>query len=316
MSIRIFSHCDTDGICSATIALAKFPDAEIWFTRPIGFYSDIKEVENQSEIIVCDIALTEAHYQKIFQEMKRLKVTYFDHHPLPGKISAQDVPANMIHNLTASTSELMYKYYQHDLPFEYMQVALYGAIGNYCDLTPFVLEAFERWDKRGIYFQAGIIAQALEEVGLDYDFRRRLVKQLKELVPPSLMPEIVEKAIKSTQKEKDIYNFVKENVKQYKKLAVVIDVPYLTSKAAIYAITVTNAEIGLATTKTKRGDRYDISVRRKFKCNVDLNKMLREISVKFDGSGGGHVSASGARIPSQNLNLFLQELEEYVKGIC
>ena len=315
MGIKIFSHTDTDGICSAAIALAKFSDAEIWFSRPIGFYADIKEVEDNTEVIICDIALTEAHYSKIFQEMKRLKATYFDHHPLPLGISEKDVPAKMIYDLTVSTSELIYKHYQNELPFEYIQVALYGAIGDYCDLTPFVLESFERWDKRGIYLQAGLIAQALQEVGLDYNFRRKLTNQLKSLVLPSLIPEIVEKAVKSTERESDIYNFVKDHVKLYKNFAAVVDVPHLTSKAAIYAITITDLNIGLAATKTKKGDSYDISVRRKHKCKVDLNKLLREISVKFDGSGGGHVNAVGARIPVKKFIPFLKDMDKYLSEI-
>ena len=42
---------------------------------------------------------------------------------------------------------------------------------------------------------------------------------------------------------------------------------------------------------------------------IDLNRILRRITVKIGGSGGGHPNAAGARIPKENFKDFLRELD-------
>ncbi|MEM2029165.1 MAG: DHH family phosphoesterase, partial [Candidatus Bathyarchaeia archaeon] len=47
---------------------------------------------------------------------------------------------------------------------------------------------------------------------------------------------------------------------------------------------------------------------------IDLNSILRRISLKFGGSGGGHPQAAGARIPKENFPKFIEELDIAVKS--
>jgi RecJ-like exonuclease len=42
--------------------------------------------------------------------------------------------------------------------------------------------------------------------------------------------------------------------------------------------------------------------------NIDLNKILRHIAPKLGGSGGGHPSAAGARVPEEKFDEFIREL--------
>ncbi|MBC7130724.1 DHH family phosphoesterase [Candidatus Bathyarchaeota archaeon] len=62
-----------------------------------------------------------------------------------------------------------------------------------------------------------------------------------------------------------------------------------------------------------RGKMIDMSIRT---CNekIDLNKILRRITPKLGGSGGGHPQAAGARIPEEKFNEFVKELNLVLKG--
>jgi RecJ-like exonuclease len=55
---------------------------------------------------------------------------------------------------------------------------------------------------------------------------------------------------------------------------------------------------------------YDMSLRSRD--TVDLNMVLRKVAPKFGGTGGGHASAAGARIPRESFEDFLYELDKTI----
>ncbi len=65
--------------------------------------------------------------------------------------------------------------------------------------------------------------------------------------------------------------------------------------------------VGVAAEYRSHKDIYDMSLRSRG--NVDLNKLLRVISLKHGGTGGGHASAAGARVPSASFEAFLHDLD-------
>ena len=57
MKTVILTHADCDGICAGAIAKAKFREADVFFTKPVSFFHDLKNV-NAERIVICDIAMT------------------------------------------------------------------------------------------------------------------------------------------------------------------------------------------------------------------------------------------------------------------
>ena len=41
----IFTHGDVDGLCAGAIALAAYPDANVFFTHPYGLEGDLCEAK-------------------------------------------------------------------------------------------------------------------------------------------------------------------------------------------------------------------------------------------------------------------------------
>ncbi len=82
---------------------------------------------------------------------------YIDHHPL-----SVDLPGGeVMHEVGSSASELTYRHLGGKLPRLYSRVALYSAIRDYLDHTEGVEEALEAWDRRLVYFEAGVLMHEL-----------------------------------------------------------------------------------------------------------------------------------------------------------
>jgi RecJ-like exonuclease len=48
---------------------------------------------------------------------------------------------------------------------------------------------------------------------------------------------------------------------------------------------------------------------------IDLNDILRRITPKLGGSGGGHPQAAGARVPKENFQALIRELNKSLEAI-
>jgi len=307
----IFTHGDCDGICSGAIALCALKDAEIFFTSPVGLFDDLGAVKHFENVVICDIAMDERFFHELCGRLdalsKRLNLTYIDHHPLPKGIERDWLH----HDEGACASELTYIFFENLLDKDMRRVAMYGAIGDFCDGTPRVINWLKDWDKRSLYFEAGVIIQGIEEARRDYDFKRQIVRSLSNDAIPSANACLLEKAKTASGYEEDLRLRVKKRVKQMKNIGYVVDIDGYMSKAAIYAAAYGNALVGISAEHRADKRVYDLSIRSRDK--VDLNKILRTVAIRHGGSGGGHVHAGGARIPEKRLDEFLHDLDETIE---
>jgi RecJ-like exonuclease len=315
----ILVHGDSDGISSAALAKALFPGAEVWFTRPVNLLRDLNEIEVGTMVLIFDVAISETHKEAIFRRMRELaqkdEVVYVDHHPLPERTLKKDIPATqMAHEIGVSASELTFRLLIQDPESDLDRVALWGAIADYCEGTDFVRERLNKYDRRTIYMEAGLLSQALGEAAGDYNYKREVVQALSKGVPPTEIPELVERALKATKREWEVYSYVKNHVEVDGNLAILRDLPSGSlGKAALYAMGITGADIGICTRRDE--DEIDLSIRRREGVRVDLNELLRHITTRIGGSGGGHEGAAGATIPVAIFETFLDMVKKEVAPI-
>jgi RecJ-like exonuclease len=318
MNTAIIVHGDTDGVCSGAIALNKYPNASVWFTHPVGLLPDIKKIKAK-RYILCDLAISEREKEDLFEEFLKIssssELIYIDHHPLPLDTIAGDIPATqVVRDLTKSASELAYTYFGNE---SMKLVALFGAISDYyTDKTDFVMRTLDVYDKRTIYLEAGLLSQALRTQGKrDYKFKRNLINVLSKGTMPSSNAKIVSSAIAGTKKEWETIEFVKKTVEAVDGIAVLWDVPrgYSPTKSAKFALGATGLSVAISTRKRKTY--VDISARKLRTFSLDLNRTFRTIAPRFGGSGGGHPTAAGARIPQKHFNQFFEALQKEVEAI-
>ncbi len=297
--LTIIAHGDSDGVCSAALAVAAlrgdYPVIMVYFSHPADLVKDLKEFA-RGDVVIVDIAISESHAHELVEFMStyRGQITYIDHHPGPLEFSIEELPAKVFHEEGASASELTYRYFSSKLSREYSRVALYGAIADYLDQTEWVKSTLSMWDKRIVYFESGVLSQALEHSRKLHDFKRRVVAYLSENRLPSQNSELLVRAVQQAAQNEELLRWVEKNAEVEGAVAYVIDPPGSLGIAATLARGLTGSLIGLAA--ERRGDRYIMSLRA-VKGVIDLNRVLRTAVKRLGGTGGGHPEAAGARIP-------------------
>ncbi len=310
----ILAHGDCDGVCSASLAAAARKNAKIIFTNPANLISELKRIA-EGNIVILDIALTPKHRDEIVSELERLsssgEIVYLDHHPLPPGLSIKKLPVKTIRRSKSScASELAYAFFEKELDPEMSRVAIYGAIGDYSDNTPGIKNLLEKWDKRELYLEAGILVAALEGVKKkDFDFKRNLVNYLSENKLPSSDRSLVEIALRESERDEKMRQVVKNRVEKHGRVAYVINVEWSLGKAATYARAYADTPVGVAAEETE--ENIDLSVR-----SIGLNnlhKLVSKVAEELGGVGGGHTNAAGARIPKGLFQEFVRMLDKRLR---
>jgi single-stranded-DNA-specific exonuclease len=317
MKTVILTHSDCDGICAGAIALSRFPDADVFFTKPVSLYDDLN-AQDADRIIIADIAITRKDITEVIglleQKSRKSEVLYFDHHPLPEKAMKKIRETISVYiNGEGSASELIYRYYQKELPSERIWLAIYGAIGDYEERTEFVKERLLSWDARALYFQASTIFLGIKDKDFEgYDAKRLIVQTLAEGHNPSDVAGLVEAAKRVVKDEFSLYEMIKQNAKKLGDIGYVKDMYSFGFRgpSALFAATVTNSRVGMAVYNRKNN--LDITIRSR-DYSVELNSLAEDAAEAVGGSGGGHSQAAGARIPFDKFDDFLKAANRLLK---
>ncbi len=311
MSSIIFTHGDCDGICAGAVVKSAFPDSTVFFTSPVSLLGELNNLAgNYDNIVICDIAIDEKTFPQLKIKLKELdtesNLIYMDHHPLPEK----NYKKSWFHHDSFSSSEQAYRIFEKKLSRDMRRVAIYGAIGDFSE-TPLIKKWERDWDERTLYFYAGTLIQGITYAGRDYDYKRRILDALSGDIPPPEIAGLLESAVIASRNEEEIKDNVRHRVVKLRNLAYVRDINGYMSKAAIYAASYGNANVGVSCEFRSHKQVYDISIRRR-NGDVDLNTILRRVAPIHGGTGGGHPFASGARIPGKELEAFLYDLDEAI----
>ncbi|MEZ0320139.1 MAG: DHH family phosphoesterase [Pyrobaculum sp.] len=309
MTVTIFAHGDADGVCSAALlkaALRGAEDVRVVFTHPVGLVEDFEKFA-QGAVYIVDVAIDEISAEKVLKTLDNYddKVVYIDHHPLPENFRPRRV--EVVHELGVAASELTYRYLQNLTP-GYDRVALYGAISDYLDHTPWVQSALDRWDKRVVYFEAGVLIQGLEGSRRLHDLKRSVVDHLAENKAPTEHQELLTRALEQSRINERLIDWVFKNATRQGQVAYVVDPPGPLGLAATLARGSTGALVGIAA--ESRRDIYVMSLRAK--PGVDLNAFLRTFARKYNVPAGGHPNAAGARVPKPLLHTLIEELNSWL----
>ncbi len=323
----ILTHADADGICAGAIALARWPRAEIFFTKPVSLLADLKDVQ-ASNIIIADIAITKRDALQIVdllkQKSRHADITYVDHHPLPQNIKAADIASAVkwVHQEGPATSELIYHHYKADIPKERVWPAIYGSISDYCEGTPFMRDVMRNWEKRALYFEVSTLVLGIKvEEFAGYDAKREIVKLLARGGNPSDVYGLVTAAKAAVGLQFELYRAVKKVAKKIGYIGYVQDVHTFGFRgaSALFAATVTNSPVGPVTNSpvglgVHTGRAWlDVTIRARDP-SIALHTLAELASEAVGGSGGGLPEAAGARIPLGSLEQFIEKMNGLLKS--
>ncbi len=308
--MHIITHGDCDGICAGALVLSIYSDSKVIFSNPVRLYETLKKIDKNETIIVCDVAVNEVIFQSVGNFFKDFKsVIYIDHHPLSHEVSSNlSSNVEVVHMLGASASELAFYRFKESINPDMGRIAVYGSIGDYLDNTMGVQKIIENWDKRTLYFQTGILIQALEAIGKNDGMKLDILNNLSKNILPSEIDSLTQLAVEASRNEERMREYVKRNAVKFGEIGYVLDPKGPLGKAAIYARAYTGAHVGLAA--EIRHGKVEMSLRTPF--NIDLNSILVKVTPKFDGVGGGHAKAAGAEVPYERFQEFLEALSNQI----
>jgi len=320
----VLSHGDGDGVASAAVASAVLGDdvKGIYFTHPAGLAEDLRVVERGDSVMIMDIALSAGMVEKVIEELGRIareggSVVYIDHHPIPPGFDPREIPGSFVHSECCCASELTFSYLQKTFSGsglksrELEKIALYGAISDYLDDTEWAKRALENWDKRYIYYEAGVLSQGLEGMRRQHDLKREIVRALAAGEDPSSISELVVNSIFMSRNEKALIEYVSSHYKVVGEVAYVQDPPGSVPRAATYAKAASGKKVGAAF-EIRKG-MASMSLRAS-DASLRLNEIAMRLAPKFGGNAGGHPQACGARIPVEKVNEFFEAVSEALRS--
>jgi RecJ-like exonuclease len=315
----ILTHADIDGICAGAIALSKYPEARVFFTKPVSLYVDLEDVQAE-RIVIADMAVSKKTAPDVISLLKRkssgAEIIYFDHHPLPDNVTMEDMRRSVtkfVWDDRMCASELVYRHFSDSMPRERAWLALYGAIGDFTEEGPNAQSMLMNWDKHAVYFEVCSMIMAIKMQKFEtYDAKRGMVSSLARGINPTSINGMVECARDSVNREFKLYELVREQARMMGKIGYMKDMPSFGFRgpAALFSATVTNSPIGMY--MHTRNNTIDVTIRRR-DGGVQLNRLAEYASEKVGGSGGGHPEASGCRIPIGSDGAFLDAANEFLK---
>ena len=317
MKTLILSHSDCDGLCSAALLKSVYPDAEIFFTKPVSLLSDLKDLaKNYEKILISDIAINKRDAKEIasFIEKSKKEIEWFDHHIVPSPLKQPDLRCNYYTNLDACASEIIYRHYKNQLPQEKVWLAIYGAIGDYSAESPFVKEWMKNWDIRALYFEVSTLVLGIKgDKFNNYSTKRKIVLALSSGKNPSDITGLVDAAKNAVSREFELYEIIKKTVKTRGSIAYADKIPHFGFRgpSALFAATAANKSVGFLVFTTENF--IDITMR-STDPQIPLNIIAEKASEFVGGSGGGHPTASGCRIPLGTFEKFLEKANEVLKN--
>ena len=306
--VLILTHGDTDGVCAAAIAKKTYPNAKVEFTVASDLSSRLRGLSGFDRLIIMDLRLDKEHIEEgkraLAEISKTCSIIYIDHHPFPKRTTQKDLAAcdTIVHRTNASTSELALEFFKPPPSHEF--IAVLGAIGDYQDQTLRIKKLIKRYGTRKCYPEALYLDRALRVV--DDSFRRRMTDELARGKWPQETTLAKEYASKVVKQRKIIEDYVRGKSRRVCMHALFVgDVPFKASGlSAELLVELLGAEVGIAS--YRMGRHLYLSTRRRWESDVRLNELMGECTSAVGGSGGGHVGASGGKIPAQKLDDFLK----------
>lgn len=319
MGTTILTHADGDGICCGAIALSKFPKSRVFFTKPVSLLKDLKPVRDK-RIIISDIAVNKRDAPEIVKLLQEksdngAEILYFDQHPIPDNITISDLKKSckvFAHDPSGSSSEVIYRHYQKELPMEREWIAIYGAIADYAE-TSFVDEIMRNWDVRAIYFEVSTLVLGIKMKGFNtYDAKRKITDVLAKGGNPSDIFGLVKAAKRAVNTEFDLFEVTKNRASSRGKIGFVETIPSfgMRGSAALFAATARDKPVGMCLHSRK--GHIDVTIRQRGKKYI-LHKLAEDATAFVSGSGGGLPEAAGGRIPKSTLTKFLKKFNELMK---
>jgi RecJ-like exonuclease len=318
---------DVDGISSAALIKAAFKTDHVVLVDYGNVISKLEKLamfssdkEKIDRIFICDLGLSKKNEQRFSDIVGEIisngsKVTYIDHHELNKDTATKlkKLGVTLIHSIEECTSVQIYSKYKGKLDSHAGFFAAAGALTDYMETKPRASAIMSKFDKQFLMLEATALSYMISANQNNNEFLSKIVDTLAEMKYPHEIDGGFSIAEKYCVRLAQAMNKIETSVVKFKNLACV------HSNVDLSASTIVNSVLGLSgkpvamVYKLKDDiNSYVISIRASKDSKVHLGRLVNEIATQVGGSGGGHEKASGAVIPKDKLDQFVNLLDRQI----
>ena len=307
--ILCISHIkDVDGcVCAALIRRAT--KSQFLLTNYGNINQCLRRVENKYDLIyICDLGINEFIMKELDRIQQHTEIIYIDHHHIDEdklkKLEKMDI--KIVHDQRDSAGVLTFNLFKETLPREAGLLASYAAISDRLEDGPKAKKIIQKYDREFMLYETMLLSYALNKA--DDVFKKRIVRHLSNLEYPHRIKDVPTLALEQVER---IAVLRTELPLKASKNGNVVFIEVIDDSPGVIAnllLDVCDATIGICYRTKPQMQVSDLSIRGNASIKLNLGEITSQLAKKFDGFGGGHPKACGARIPTQRIVEFILAL--------
>ena len=299
---------DVDGLTSGAFLIRLFKAKVI----PAN-YDDLEEalrgvVGNVDRLFITDLNLREALLPLIADIREHAVVTVIDHHPMEEGLTdaLRKLGVEIVHDKRDCASALVYDHFREKLEPDAARLAAYAAVSDMFEDGPIASRLMDGMDRKFVQHEALMLSAAL---GADQSesFKRLLLSELSQYAYPHKIKGVVEASVAQLEKIVKIKETVLDKANRMGRLAV-MECGDASSTGEVANIVMDTLLVAVGMCWKDQGKMVNISLRGERRLPEHLGDLASRLSKKYGGFGGGHTRASGAKVPRDKLNAFIDDL--------
>lgn len=299
---------DPDGLSCAAM-LRHLKDAEVIMAN----YDDFKEILSEltppiDEVYITDLNIREGLLDELIRINGFTQVTIIDHHPMKDRVYEELLAEGirLIYDTRDCAGCLVYDHFRDHLPIEAAKLAAYAAISDMFEEGPIASSILARLDRKLVQHQALILTHAMQHNSTT-DFRKKILEGMCQFDYPHRIEGATDEALAYLEEACQIMETIPERAIRLGRLAY-MECKGDDSTGSIANLVVDTLGVDVGVCYRENGDYVNISLRGERNLEEHLGNITQNLAKKNEGFGGGHKRASGAKIPRENINLFIKDL--------
>jgi hypothetical protein len=156
-----------------------------------------------------------------------------------------------------------------------------------------------------------VLSYALDKA--DDSFKKKIVHRLSKLEYPHRIKDVPTLALEQIERIAILRNELPLKASKIGDVAFIEVIEDSPGAIANLLLDVCNATIGICYRTNPQSQVSDLSIRGRTSIKVDLGKITAQLAKRFEGFGGGHPKACGARIPTLRIMEFISALVKHTE---
>jgi len=327
-SICISHKEDVDGIVSAAllqnglkirnIFLVDYPNLLTVLDYVISICSRNSDF---TRVFICDLGLNKKNENIFIEKLgilksRNIEIVYIDHHYLE-PVTKQKIISlgiKLVHDLEECTSVQIYYLLKKHLKKSFSFFAAGAALTDYMEGKTKARQLVKKYDRTFLMLESCYLSYIISSSQRDIDF----LKLVSRKISRGMMPHDIKNSCKLVKdfssKIANAISTIEERSNHMENISCFQhDLDLSSSMIVNFVLGLSNKKVGIAYKLKSNINCYILSIRGSKECKTHLGKLVNDLSVEFNGSGGGHDKACGAVIPQARFTEFLNRLNDSIE---